>query len=228
MLVQDHLTGLLHEVADDGVQYDGFGNPVGFPPLLPILGTLAPIAAQALPGIMKAIGLNGEDLGDYSADELNDDIPQGRVVYDGFGNPVGFAPIFDIVKNIIPGAARAIAPIAQSAMQAITQGPQQIMRALSPGFPAPPVPAPAFPVPAAPTPFAPPAFFPRPPGWQHAPVPYTGPRPARAYMRCSVWPGPRGLVPIATGTDVTPGAPGAPSATVTPAAVVRRRRRRRR
>ena len=34
-----------------------------------------------------------------------------------------------------------------------------------------------------------------PTGWIRPPLPYTGLGPRRLYMRCSVWPGPRGLVP---------------------------------
>lgn len=65
MLVQDTLTGALHEVPDVagyggygyygepaetmGEVYDGFGNPVGFLPFL------APLAAKVLPGIAKHI-----------------------------------------------------------------------------------------------------------------------------------------------------------------------------
>src|SRR3990172_6223700 len=66
MLVQDTLTGYLHEVPDGQlsewgygefpehmgeVVYDGFGNPVGLPFLAPIASALAPMAMKALPAL---------------------------------------------------------------------------------------------------------------------------------------------------------------------------------
>jgi hypothetical protein len=46
-------------------------------------------------------------------------------------------------------------------------------------------------------------------GWVTPALPYTGPGPRRLYMRCSVWPGPAGLVPEAPGQ--WPGLPGMPA-----------------
>jgi hypothetical protein len=36
---------------------------------------------------------------------------------------------------------------------------------------------------------------PSPRGWRHPSLPYTGLGPRRLYMRCAVWPGPKGMVP---------------------------------
>jgi hypothetical protein len=72
MLVQDTLTGALHEVPDVagysgygyygepaetmGEVYDGFGNPVGFLPFLaPLAAKVLPAVSNLLPGIAKAI-----------------------------------------------------------------------------------------------------------------------------------------------------------------------------
>src|SRR6476646_8503472 len=62
MIVQDSLTGALHQVPDQfagyggyadygDVVYDGYGNPLGFPPLaalLPLAMKAAPMAAKWL------------------------------------------------------------------------------------------------------------------------------------------------------------------------------------
>lgn len=246
MLVQDTLTGSVHQVpddtmygyagvADDGAMYDGYGNPVGFPPLIPILTSLAP---AVLPPLFKAFtsGFKGPDdeyayadgwVGD---DDPYGDVAQGEMLYDGFGNPVGFAPLLSIAKSVLPGvakmASRMIPGIARTASGLIRSAPGLISRAGSlvrsmvpPGIPRPPFPIPRLPMPGIPRPPFPVHRFPlrRPPGWMRAPVPYTGPQPRRVYMRCATWPGPPGLVPVAPGP--VPGAPARP---------VRRRRRRRR
>lgn len=69
MLVQDTLTGALHDVPEVsgygyygepgesmGEVYDGFGNPVGFLPFLaPLAAKLLPAVSNLLPGIANAI-----------------------------------------------------------------------------------------------------------------------------------------------------------------------------
>jgi len=146
-----------------------------------------------------------------------------RVVYDGLGNPVGrVAGIFDDIGKAVRGAVSAIPGIgpAVSAISAIPgigpavsaiPGIGPIVSQLLPGGamapPAPQIPGlPSFPTPqgfpmGSGVPM--PAGFPglpsfRPPwpaGWVRPPLPYTGLGPRRLYMRCAVWPGPRGLVP---------------------------------
>lgn len=77
MLVQDTLTGALHEVPDMagygyygepaetmGEVYDGFGNPVGFLPFLaPLAAKVLPAVSNLLPGIAKAIPGVGNIIG---------------------------------------------------------------------------------------------------------------------------------------------------------------------
>jgi hypothetical protein len=78
MLVQDTLTGALHEVPDAGYSgygyygepaemgevYDGFGNPVGFLPFLaPLAAKVLPAVSKFLPGIAKAIPGVGNIIG---------------------------------------------------------------------------------------------------------------------------------------------------------------------
>ena len=266
MLVQDHLTGQLHDVPDE---YAGAGY--GFPALLPIIGKLAPMVLPAIPSIIEmftkgmqprqqALGYvpagygYADDAGAYG------DIPQGQVVYDGFGNPVGWAPLANIARTVASTVApmaqqaiRTIAPLAQQAASAITAGPaamattlnplarvaanmitaapNQIANTLNPiaqaagqalqnvgpalqsmipqgAPPMPPMPLPALRVP---------------PGWVRPAVPFTGRQPVRAYMRCSVWPGPAGFVPVSANQPVP--AAAAPGAPVAPAPLRRRRRR---
>ena len=77
MLVQDTLTGALHEVPEVsgygyygepaetmGELYDGFGNPVGFLPFLaPLAAKLLPALSNVLPGIAKSIPGVGQLIG---------------------------------------------------------------------------------------------------------------------------------------------------------------------
>ena len=136
-----------------------------------------------------------------------------RVVYDGLGNPVGrVAGIFDDIGKAVRGAVSAIPGIgpAVSAIPGIGPIISQLLPGGAMGPPAPPFPQipgpPGFPTPqgfpmGSGVPM--PAAFPglpsfRPPwpaGWVRPPLPYTGLGPRRLYMRCAVWPGPRGLVP---------------------------------
>jgi hypothetical protein len=80
MLVQDTLTGALHEVPDVagyngygyygepaetmGELYDGFGNPVGFPAFLaPLAAKVLPAVSKFLPGIARSIPGVGQLIG---------------------------------------------------------------------------------------------------------------------------------------------------------------------
>jgi len=125
-----------------------------------------------------------------------------QVVYDGLGNPVGqLSGIFDDIGKFVKGAVSAI-PVVGPLVSGLLPGgaaappipslPQlPLPTGLLPGLPpwfrpmSPPMPAPGFPA------FRPPW----PAGWVRPPLPYTGLGPKRLYMRCAVWPGPRGLVP---------------------------------
>ena len=108
MLVQDTLTGALHEVPEVagygyygepaetmGEVYDGFGNPVGFLPFL------APLAAKVLPGIAKAIPGVGQ--------LVNRFLPGGGAApptqaMQAMQTPPGFPPGFPGLPGGLPGA----------------------------------------------------------------------------------------------------------------------------
>ena len=181
MLVQDTLTGALHEVPDSQLYGAGFGEPP-------------------------------------------DTFGEGQVVFDGLGNPVGLLPFLPAIGAL---AAKAI-PAVASALPAVGN----LVGGLFGRRPAP------APVPAVAGPIRPPFPFPgfRPPwpaGWVRPPLPYTGLGPRRLYMRCAVWPGPRGLVPAHAATTPAALAPaaaaaGAAAAAAQQAAMMGLRRRRRR
>ena len=203
MLVQDTLTGYLHEVPDSQlyepeyaeypepmgeVAYDGFGNPVGLAFLAPLAAKLAPMALARLPGILR--GVKGA---------IRRFVPAARALP---GAVQQFAPAAQAFQQALPGVVQQFAPVAQAFQQPPPAAMQQPMP--GPGGEAEFAEVP-YPMPA--TPF----MRPPPPGWIPRPSPYTGLRPRRAYMRCLVWRGPRGLVPARAAQ--TPPAAIAPPAT---------------
>jgi len=146
--------------------------------------------------------------------------PFGGVVYDGFGNPVG---LLGLGRSRGRRGHRGGAP------------PSPMPGAMDPSMPPEDVEMDGYGYDAGygydglgnPVGFLPgqlPHLWRRPwPqewGWRRAPLPYTGLGPQRMYMRCAVWPGPKGLVPRHALTM----APASPAA----AASAGRRRRRRR
>ena len=222
MLVQDTLTGYLHEVPDSQlyepeyaeypepmgeVAYDGFGNPVGLAFLAPLAAKLAPMALARLPGILR--GVRGA---------IKRFVPAARRALPGAIQQ--FAPAAQAFQQALPGAIQQFSPAAQ----AFQQPP--------PGAMEQPMPAPSgeaefaeVPYPVMTTPFR----RPPPPGWIPRPYPYTGVRPRRVYMRCLVWRGPRGLVPArAAQTPPSAIAPPATAAAAVQQAGVRGMRRPRR
>jgi hypothetical protein len=182
MLVQNSLTGNLHEVPDHlsgfsdygaGEQfvYDGLGNPVGR--LSGIFDDIGRAVGSVVSAIPRAVS---------SIPQALSQLPGG-------------------------GALSMLAPLAAA-------GPLGLLGKVFGGAPAPAAlgqaPAPAFANPVTPagwpTPFnrfpvglpAPYWRRPAPPwpaGWVRPQLPYTGQGPQRLYMRCAVWPGPKGLVP---------------------------------
>ena len=169
--------------------------------------------------------------------EYPDHIGESRVLYDGLGNPVGLfpaiaalaakaLPIVGSIAGKIPGVGGLLSKIPGVGQILGGGGPP----ALPPGMPPLPIPFPMpYPRPGMPAP-------PRPPwplGWVRPHLPYTGLGPRRLYMRCAVWPGPRGLVPAsaAAATPAALPAPGTPAAAAAQAAAAaghhRRHRRRR-
>ena len=107
MLMQDSLTGYLHEVPEFGeaepygeMAYDGFGNPVGFWRRRRRRRVSEP-GPQAVPPAPE-MGPEGEQM--PGSEEM------GEVVYDGFGNPVGFSFKKLIRKGL--SVAKRFAPLA--------------------------------------------------------------------------------------------------------------------
>ncbi len=135
----------------------------------------------------------------------------GEAVYDGLGNPVGFiGPLRDLVSNI---------PIVGGLVNRFLPQPPQPFAPPAPAMPFPGFPG-GFPggSPGMPSPLA--QFRrPWPLGWNRPQLPYTGLGPRRLYMRCAVWPGPRGLVPAHAANmppGLQPGMPGYPGVPALP------------
>jgi hypothetical protein len=169
-----------------------------------------------------------------------DPYSMGEVVYDGLGNPVGFSfrkafgklvkkavpfatsmlgPYGQIINRALPLVRQALGPVAQRAALAARQ---QALQQLSGYGEAQPMmaPVPMTPMAVAPPPGA--AMGPmagrRPGHWVRPPVPYTGLRGRRLYLRCAAWPGPKGLVPAGAAQGVaTPMQPGPPTVVAPPA-----------
>lgn len=206
MVVQDALTGYVHEAPEFGyaeapdaygeVAYDGYGNPVGLilPHLINLIRGRRRAATPPPPPPMP----------EMPPPDMPMEPGAGEVAYDGFGNPVGFIPLPGVSP---PGLSLRIQPprvLWSPTLQRFVRwifSPTQNRWVQSPAAPG-----------------AMPYRRPWPMGWIRPSLPYTGLGPNRLYMRCAVWPGPKGLVP-ALAAQMTPGAPGAGG---------RRRRRRRR
>ncbi len=233
MLMQDTLTGYIHEVPDgplygsgygdygeygepmgEGqIVYDGLGNPVGFLTALKrfarkAVSRLAPVVSQLAPFVP---------------------IP-------------GAAALTQVAQRVLPGLVRRLTPAAQRLVHALPAGVVQQFAPVAQAFQQPvPAVAPAMGpggsgpedmgpaddvegyygavIPPRPAPWAMrrPLVRRMPPGWVQHPVPYPGQKGRRVYLRCALWHGPRGLVPAwaahaPAATGPVPGAPvpGAP------------------
>jgi hypothetical protein len=206
MLVQDTLTGYLHEVPDSQAYgaylgelpeqtgemvYDGLGNPVGLSFLAPLAAKfLAPAAIKALPGIVR--GVQGA---------IKRFVPVARAVQRALPGAIQqFVPAARALQQAVPAAIQQFAPAAQAFQQAppgvvqqfapVAQAFQQALPGSMPG-PSEDTEFAEVPYPTMTTPIR----RPPPPGWIPTPSPYTGLQPRRVYMRCLVWRGPKGLVP---------------------------------
>jgi hypothetical protein len=215
MLVQDTLTGYLHEVPDTQlyetdyaeypelgeVVYDGFGNPVGLPFLAPIAAALAPLAAKALPGILR--GVTGA---------VSRFVPAAQAMTRALPRAMQqLVPAATAFQQAFPGALQQFAPAAQAFQQAFAPGAGADSEFAEVPFP-----------------MLRPYLRPPPPGWIPRPHPYTGLRPRRFYLRCLAWPGPRGLVPSSAAAGIPPPAPGAVAPAAAAAMGMRRHHRVRR
>ena len=194
------------------VVYDGLGNPVGIWPFDDIGKAVGGLVKSALPAVAS------------------------------------FIPGGSLISQALPAVAQALAPSAPSAPQAPQMMPPGAMPGAYPGAPgmtmsmsggypgAPGMPmampggypgAPGFPTPL---PGAFPGaqgmpYPPTPPGWVQPQLPYGGLSPRRLYMRCSVWPGPKGLVPeMAAQAPLAPAQAAAAAAAQTATAMMRPRR----
>jgi hypothetical protein len=215
MLYQDTLTGMLHEVPDSqvagwglaedpygvGEAYDGLGYPLGWGP-------------------KKGWGLRKAFRG---------------LIKRAVPLAMSMSPYGQIISRALPIARRALAPVIASTGEALRQqAMQQLAPPVAPVASVAPVMAPVaesqlsgMAAPVTPVAVPGPAVAPAvaapiapmgqrlPVGWRRPPVPYTGLRPRRVYLRCSVWPGPRGLVPVSAAA-ATPAGP----AVVVPPVVV--------
>ena len=209
MLVQDTLTGYVHEVPDSPiygaymgelpdqmgeVAYDGFGNPVGLAFLAPLAAKFAPTALRALPGIFRG-----------ARRAIRRFAPAAQAFQRALPGAIQqFVPAARAFQQALPGAIQQFAPAVQAFQQAVPGAMQQfppVAQAFQqppPGAMEQPMPTPGGEAEFAEVPYPMPttAFRrPPPPGWIPRPHPYTGLRPRPVYMRCLVWRGPRGLVP---------------------------------
>jgi hypothetical protein len=243
MLTRDSLTGYLHEVPEFGeaepygeAAYDGFGNQVGF------FGRRRrrwPSAAEAPPSPPPQ--MSPEAMGPAELGPEGDEM--GEVVYDGLGNAVGFFNPFKAVGQALQSVGRATGlplPILGAALpfaagllpllaQRLAAQRRAIQRLQMSGRPVPPALMQSFQNISAQLQRARMRGRHWPLGWTRPPLPYTGLGPKRLYMRCAVWPGPKGLVPAyAAQMPAAALQQGAQMAAQRAAGMMRRRRRRRR
>jgi hypothetical protein len=225
MLAQDPVTGQLYEVPDNQpygigyaeapMVYDGLGNPVGFLPFLAPLAAkvaakalprvakyVAPLAQRFLPKVLPAITRAAGGI----APQIAQQAAQARLsVTRAFTPPVPYVSPVPYMPAPMPSSP--MPPSAEEEEygqygQYAPPGPMYMPPPAPMALPGQPMPG-QFPLPVRPRPYC---RAPQPVGWITPALPFTGMRPRRLYLRCSVWPGPKGLVPaIAT----QPGAPGA-------------------
>ena len=211
MLVQDTLTGAVHEVpesqlyeadyaespeqmAEGQILYDGLGNPVGFSFLKKAFR-----AATRLAPLASLLPVPGAGLLTQVAQRA---LP-------GIIRQLG--PAAQRLQRVLPpGVVQQFAPVAQAFQQAV---PAAAPPGAIGGFYGEAVPA--QPIPAQPTPAQ--ALQP-PPGWIPRPSPYQGTKGRRVYLRCVLWRGPKGLVPAVAAQ--TPPTPAVVAQTVPPGPVV--------
>jgi len=108
MLMQDSLTGYLHEVPDFAeaepygeVAYDGFGNPVGYygERRRRRRSRATEPAPQPMPPPMPPEAGIGPEMGPEGGEGMPGGEEMGEVAYDGFGNPVGFFNPFRAIQH---------------------------------------------------------------------------------------------------------------------------------
>jgi hypothetical protein len=196
MLVQDTLTGAVHEVpegqlyeagyaespeqmAEGQILYDGLGNPVGFSFLKKAFR-----AASRLAPLASLLPVPGAGMLTQVAQRA---LP---------GLMRQLAPTARRLQRVLPpGVVQQFAPVAQAFQQAIPPAaPAESVE----GFYGEAVPAQAIPAQSIPAqPMVAQPLPPQPPGWIPRPSPYVGTKGRPVYLRCLLWRGPKGLVPAA-------------------------------
>lgn len=225
MLVQDMLTGDLHEVPDHPYRlargpfaqapdlseydagetvYDGFGNPVGVLPLLVAAAkapAIASFATKALPVVSRFFSMVGR-----RRRRRVPAVPMAPV------QQAPMAPVQQPPPAIAPGQQP---PTVMVGPPAEGEGPMLVEDGRT-GY-LHEVPAPQFYRPPPPywmprTQQPPPGYQQQgPAGWVRPAQPFTGVQPRRVYLRCSTWRAPAGLVPqFANQPGAYPGAPAMP------------------
>lgn len=157
-------------------------------------------------------------------------VGEPQVIYDGLGNPLGWGFLKRLVKRALPFATNMLGPYGIALRQALPVINKALDGAELAGLPVA-YPRPPFYPPVQVRqnlPVGPTAPRPIPRGWMRPQLPYTGPHSRRLYLRCSAWPGPRGLVPINPGQPpaLTPPAAAVVQPAAAPRPVYRRHRRR--
>jgi hypothetical protein len=229
MLVQDTLTGAVHEVpesqlydagyaespeqmAEGQILYDGLGNPVGFSFLKKAFR-----AASRLAPLASLLPVPGAGILTQVAQRTLPSVVRQ------------LAPAARRLQRVLPpGVVQQFAPVAQAFQQPVpTAAPSESVEGFY-GEAAPPQPMPAPSIATQPMPAQP--LPPQPPGWIPRPSPYIGTKGRRVYLRCLLWRGPKGLVPSVAAQRAP--APAVVTQTAVPAPVVvgrrfayRRRRR---
>ena len=238
MLYQDTLTGMLHEAPDSQIAgwglaedpygvgeaqmvYDGLGNPLGWSlfksigglvkkaaPFAAMLGPYGQIISRAIPVVTRALAPTARAFRQQVQQDL---APPPEAQPQLGGLPVGYPYVRP--GGYSPAYARPSWPASWRPPQVNPFQP----RPYSPTPVRPPVswrPPQGPGMALQPRPYSPmPVRAPWPAGWRRPDVPYTGPQPRRVYMRCAVWRGPGGLVPINPGqapVATAPAAAGAP------------------
>jgi hypothetical protein len=179
MLVQDTLTGAVHEIpesqlyeadyaespeqmAEGQILYDGLGNPVGFSFLKKAFR-----AASKLAPLASLLPIPGAGLLTQVAQRALPGIIRQ------------LAPAARRLQRVLPpGVVQQFAPVAQAFQQAVPAAvpPEDVEGFYGEAVPMQPI-------------------RPIPPGWIPRPSPYLGRKGRRIYLRCVSWRGPKGLVP---------------------------------
>lgn len=239
MLVQDTLTGYVHEVPTNGqmydaelseypeqvgeVVYDGLGNPVGFLKWIKKAIKKVGRVAKRIAPVASFLPIPGAGFLPHALRVAGRYLPRAIKAYRRY-SPYARRALRRI-RRYAPVARRAIrrfrryAPVAHRAMRSLAP---QMFAGESGGY-------------GGYYGEYPPLLRRRPrrllpPGWRPRPFPFRGNRGRRLYLRCALWPGPRGFIPSLP--SQSPGAVARPVVTavapVRPARRIRRRRRYRR